>query len=280
MTRNTDELTSWIGRTQTSVDQITRSPLSLLAATLDREASEYLQVPWSWFYFLPDTPTQALGVDGHPARQGFLPPITLPRRMWAGSRIETTAIVPRVGDSICRTSTIRSIERKRGGSGELIFLGLEHRITSDAGLILREQQDLVYREAPARGEVLAPGKVSRTDAKWSREVVPTSTLLMRFSALTFNAHRIHYDLDYATREEGYPGLVVHGPLIATLLLDLVYRHLPDIRVKQFTFRAVRPLFATAPFKVCASLTPRLNQIDLWACDSEGFVTTEASLAYQ
>lgn len=275
-----DEFTSWIGTTQTSVDQITRSPLSLLAATLDRQESERLQVPWSWFYFLPNTPTEELGVDGHPMRQGFLPPITLPRRMWAGSRIETTAIVPRVGDSIRRISTIRSIERKRGGSGDLIFLGLEHEVTSNAGLLLREQQDLVYRDAPVPGAVPAPGKAARTDAKWSREVVPTSTLLMRFSALTFNAHRIHYDLDYATQEEGYPGLVVHGPLIATLLLDLVYRHLPDIRVKQFTFRAVRPLFATAPFKVCASLTPRLNQIDLWACDSAGFVTTEASLAYQ
>ncbi|MBC3244979.1 MaoC family dehydratase N-terminal domain-containing protein [Pseudomonas lurida] len=275
-----DEFASWIGKTQTSVDQITRTPMSLLAATLDREQSERLQVPWSWFYFLPHTPTEALGVDGHPLRQGFLPPITLPRRMWAGSRIETTAIVPRVGDSIRRISTIRSIERKRGFSGELIFLGLEHQVTSEAGLLLREQQDLVYRDAPARGVVPAPGKVARTDAKWSRDVVPTSTLLMRFSALTFNAHRIHYDFNYATQEEGYPGLVVHGPLIATLLLDLVYRHLPDIRVKQFTFRAVRPLFANAPFKVCASLTSRLNQIDLWACDSEGFVTTEASLAYQ
>ena len=144
---------------------------------------------------------------------------------------------------------------------------------------MREQQDLVYRDAPASGAV-PPGRPAPANHDWSREVVPTSTLLFRYSALTFNAHRIHYDRDYAMREEGYPGLVVHGPLVATLLLDLAYVALPGLRVRRFDFRATRPLFDSAPFHVCARRAVQPNRLELWSRDADGFVTTEANLDYE
>ncbi|HHG5537204.1 acyl-CoA dehydrogenase [Pseudomonas aeruginosa] len=276
-TTNSD-LTAWIGSTETRTDTLAAAPLALLDATLDRKTDQLL-LPWHWLYFLPNAPTADLGADGHPLRQGFLPPITAPRRMWAGSRIEVSNLDVGIGEGLRRTTHIRSVETKQGASGELVFLGLRHEISGSSGVLVREDQDLVYRDAPAPGAALPEGKPARTDEKWCRKVQPTSTLLMRFSALTFNAHRIHYDRDYATHVEGYPGLVVHGPLVATLLLDLAYEHLPGIRVVEFSFRAVRPLFDGAPFYLCACPAEQPNRLDLWARDADGFVTTQAKLAY-
>ncbi|HBP6729772.1 acyl-CoA dehydrogenase [Pseudomonas aeruginosa] len=279
MTQTTNgDLAAWIGSTETRTDILTAAPLVLLDAFLDRKTDRLL-LPWHWLYFLPNAPTADLGVDGHPIHQGFLPPIAAPRRMWAGSRIEVGNLEVGVGESLSRTTCIRSIETKQGASGELVFLGLRHEIRGSSGILIREDQDLVYRDAPAPGAALPAGKAARTDEKWCREVQPTSTLLMRFSALTFNAHRIHYDREYATHVEGYPGLVVHGPLIATLLLDLAYERLPGIRVVEFSFRAIRPLFDGAPFYLCACLAEQPNRLDLWARDADGFVTTQAHLAY-
>ena len=219
-------LQSWTGNTETLLDQATAAPVGALSATLDRDdpapvAGDALPALWHWLYFLPQHRHSALGPDGHARRGGFLPPVPLPRRMWAGGRLRWQAANPlRVGDALCRVSSIESITHKRGRSGDLLFVLVRHAISNDAGLCLTEEHDIVYRAAAQAGEA-APAPIAADQrAPWQREVLADAVLLFRYSALTFNSHRIHYDRSYATQEEGYPGLVVHGPLIATLLLDV------------------------------------------------------------
>jgi len=279
------ELQKWIGHAETKTDRVTQAPVDIMAATLDRDdrslqLGTVLPLPWHWLYFLPNTRSKDLNFDGHPRAGTFLPPAPLPRRMWAGSRISADGAPLKVGDCVTRESTIAAIKDKTGTSGDLIFIQVRHRISSAHGLSLIEEQDIVYRAEPSANIPSAPGKAARLDHQWVRKIVPSAALLFRFSALTFNSHRIHYDQPYATQVEGYPGLVVHGPLIATLLLDLVYRELPDIRVKRFEFRAVKPLFDIAPFYVCAAPVPGKKSLTLWAKDDNGFVATEASLDFE
>ncbi|NBS48633.1 MAG: hypothetical protein EBS99_16725, partial [Betaproteobacteria bacterium] len=183
-----------------------------------------------------------------------LPPVPLPRRMWAGGRLQWHAPL-RVGDALERSTRIESVTHKSGRSGDLVFLLLRHEVRAGGVLALTEEQDIVYR-APAQASDPVPApQAAPTDATWSREIVPDPVLLFRFSALTFNAHRIHYDRPYATGTEGYPGLVVHGPLIATLLADLARRERPEARVTGFSFRAVRPTTDLHPFRVCGLVRP-------------------------
>ena len=239
---------AWIGRSETRRDVITTAPLRGFSALLDRdEAWESGEIPplAHWLYFLPTTRQSELGEDGHPRRGGFLPPIELPRRMWAAGRLTFHAPL-RVGDAVERISTIRSVSEKAGASGPLVFVTLAHAIRVNGVLAIEEEQDIVYR-----GEVSAPRAavpVSRV-AERERAFTPDSTLLFRYSALTFNAHRIHYDAEYARTRENYPGLVVQGPLIATLLMD---HHVSALCApRSFTFRAERPLFAGNAAKLCA-----------------------------
>jgi 3-methylfumaryl-CoA hydratase len=276
---NISQLEEWIGRTETSADTITATPLAALSAMLDRddpppEAGDALPPLWHWLFFLPIHRQSELGRDGHLARGGFLPPVTLPRRMWAGSRIEFHQPL-RVGDAISRTSTIVSVKWKEGRTGSLVFVVVRHQISSAAGVAITDEHDIVYRGHARLSQSTPAPPPAPGDAAWHRAIQPDDVLLFRYSALTFNGHRIHYDHRYATEMEGYPGLVVHGPLLATLLMDLLRRNLPGAQVSRFEFRAVSPLFDIAPFLVCG-VPGEGNSVRLWAQNASGGLAMEST----
>src|SRR5688572_4283531 len=244
---------AWIGKKQTARDLVTASPVARLAATLDRDdpppkTGDALPPVWHWLFFLEAVPARALGPDGHPKRGEFLPPVPLPRRMWAGGRFRFLAPL-RIGDAIERNSEIIDVSLKQGRTGPLAFCTVRHTISAGGTPCVIEEHDIVYREAPAPGEQPAPPQPPPEGAAFGRTITPDPALLFRFSALTFNGHRIHYDHPYVTKTEGYPGLIVHGPLLAIFLLDLVRRERPDARLTEFSFRAFRPVFDTGPFRI-------------------------------
>ena len=262
------ELQEYVGRTEVAEDVLVPSTLARLWATLDRPdrppgAGAPLPPLAQWLYFL-SAPAQAeLGEDGHADSGAFLPPMHFARRMWAGYHI--TAKRPlTVGEAAVRQSEIAAVERKNGKTGPLLFITVRHDYHDRDGLAISESQDIVYRQR-------SPAPLSRPvtptmDGGTSRRIIqPSAALLFRYSALTFNAHRIHYDLDYARAVEGYPGLIVHGPLIATLLAQLVADARPGVHVEILDFRAVKPLFHSSAFSV--NLRSRDQQtFDLWASD--------------
>ncbi|MBK6558661.1 MAG: MaoC family dehydratase N-terminal domain-containing protein [Comamonadaceae bacterium] len=278
-----DHLQSWVGRTETLTDDITAGPVRGLSATLDRDdappqAGTVLAPLWHWLYFLPRHRQSELGPDGHARRGGFLPPVPLPRRMWAGGRLTWDPTNPLVvGDAVQRTSRIESVTHKAGRTGDLLFVRVRHEITNARGLSVTEEHDIVYRAAAQPGEPVPPPVGVQAGAAWQREVVPDDVLLFRYSALTFNGHRIHYDRRYVTQVEGYPGLIVHGPLIATLLVDLVRRHAPDAFVKGFQFKAVRPTFDLQPFHLNAQPSADGRTVRVWAQDHEGWLTMQGDV---
>ena len=281
---NIAELQKWVGKGETVTDEITAAPMAALAATLDIEApfpkaGDPLPPLWHWLYFLPIHRQSDLGVEGHATKGDFLPPVALPRRMWAGGRFEFRRAL-RVGPSYTRTSRIASVQHKEGRTGPLVFVVVRHEIADGVGIALVEEQDIVYRGHPKASETTPPPPPAPEDAKWERVVKPDEVLLFRYSALTFNAHRIHYDWRYATEVEGYPGLVVHGPLIATLLMELLRRNMPDSRVARFAFRAVSPLFDTATFAVCGKPEGDGKTISLWARNEAGGLATTATAAIE
>jgi 3-methylfumaryl-CoA hydratase len=273
-------LQTWIGRTAVAQDQVTQAPVRALAATLDRNelslsAGETIPPCWHWLYFLPADRQSEIGPDGHPKRGGFLPPVPLPRRMWAGSQIEFHRPVT-VGQSIERQSRIEDVRMKEGRSGPLVFVKVLHEVRSASLLAISERHDIVYRGMPTPpDESSAADRQAPAEAMWTQQIDPDDVLLFRYSALTFNGHRIHYDRRYAAAVEGYPGLVVHGPLVATLLLELLHRKIPQARVQRFDFRAVKPLFDTAPFQVCGRPEGD-RQVKLWARTPDGHLAMEAS----
>jgi 3-methylfumaryl-CoA hydratase len=194
--------------------------------------------------------------------------------MWAGGRL--TFLQPlRVGDPVGRTSTIGDVTTKEGRSGPLVFALVRHEIAGPRGPAIVEEHDIVYRDTPAAGERQVAPPRAPVDATWTRPLRPDDVLLFRYSALTFNGHRIHYDRRYVTEVEGYPGLVVHGPLIATLLLDLVRRHLPDAVVARFSFRALSPLFDIAEFTVNGRHDSDAT-VALWAANADGGLAMDAT----
>jgi 3-methylfumaryl-CoA hydratase len=197
--------------------------------------------------------------------------VSLPRRMWAGSRLRFAAPLP-VGAAVRRESTIASVTHKQGRNGELVFVAVRHQIFQGENLAIEEEQDLVYREPGAANVVPLP-RPAPAQAQWSRDIRPDTVLLFRYSALTFNSHRIHYDRDYATRDEGYASLVVQGPLTATLLLDLLHREIPEAEVAEFEFRAVRPLLEGFPLRMQGRRDG--EDISLWALDATGALAMEA-----
>ena len=262
MDSDENQLQSWIGRSQTVMDTVGPTPVQALHATLDHaalpvEPGSVLPPLWHWLYFLP--------------------PVPLPRRMWAGSEFEFRSPI-RVGDRLARSSTIDSVRAREGRSGKLVFVRVRHALhcNSAPDPALLEFHDIVYREARRAGESEPPPHSAPTGAPWQREIVPDDVLLFRYSALTFNGHRIHYDRRYVTEVEGYPGLVVHGPLIATLLLDLLQRELPGAEVAAFRFRALRPSFDLHPLRLNGALQPDGRSVRLWAQDHEGWLTMDAS----
>jgi len=274
-------LQGWVGKTETLSDSVTAAPVRALSATLDRDdADPVVGTPlpglWHWLYFLPTARQSELGSDGHPERGGFLPPVLLPRRMWAGGRLQWHQQVLQVGDAVTRTSTIGSVTHKSGRSGDLVFVLVKHEVRNAQGLALTEEHDIVYKANPQPGDPVPPPQPAAKDAAWSREVVPDDVLLFRYSALTFNGHRIHYDRKYVTEVEGYPGLIVHGPLIATLLADLLRRNMPGARLLKFEFRAVRPVFDLWPFKLHGLPSADGKTVQLWTEDHEGWLTMQAT----
>ncbi len=270
-------LADWIGKTEQRVDTVSPGPVAALSATLDRDdplpqPGDPLPPLWHWLFFLDRHRASELGSDGHAKRGGLLPPVPLPRRMWAGSRFEFHRPL-RVGDQIARETRVIDLKEKSGRSGPLVFVLVRHEISNSAGLAIAEEHDIVYRGHAGGG----PAQPAPADAAWERTIQADDVLLFRYSALTFNAHRIHYDRRYATEVEHYPGLVVHGPLIATLLMDLLRQNMTDASVARFSFRAVSPLFDTAPFALCGK--PNGGTVQLWARNAEGglAMTAEALL---
>jgi 3-methylfumaryl-CoA hydratase len=268
-------LREWIGRMERAEDDVSAAPAALLSTTLDRDDPEPrhgdpLPPLWHWLYFLPRHRQSELAPDGHAKRGGFLPPVPLPRRMWAGGRFEFHRPL-RIGERIARVSRIENVTEKHGRGGALIFVLVRHEIEGVDGLAVIEEQDIVYR-GESTNAVAPPAAAAAQE--WRRTIRPDDVLLFRYSALTFNAHRIHYDRRYATETDGYPGLVVHGPLIATLLLDLLRRNLPEANVSRFQFRAVSPLFDTEPFSICGQ--PEGNVIRLWAKNHSGGLAMDAT----
>jgi len=295
-------LKQWAGRSETVQDMLHAKPLVLFSAMLDRQdsppkAGDEIPPFWHGLYFLTATRQSELGADGHPPRGGFLPPVPLPRRMFAGAQVDFVRPL-HVEQAVERRSTILGVSQKQGRSGEMVFLQLQHEISDAAGVCVVETQDIVYREDPgsatANAQAAPTIKPSATapqghllrgvspaptfpamEALWSRTIVPDPVLLFRYSALTFIGHRIHYDYPYTTEVEGYPGLVVHGPLQATLLLDLLRRELPQCMPQRFVFRAVNPLFCTGAFRVCGAPSGE-GQYSLWIEDQLGNITMQAT----
>lgn len=278
MTAPTADFAEWIGRTETVHDDLSPEHARRAAALFDDAAVDVragapLPPLWNWFHFLPGAMQSALDVDGHPKRGGFLPPIPYPRRMFAGSRLQFHQPL-RLGAMATREGVIRDVLMKSGRSGALAFVTVGYRYLQDGVLCIDEEQDIVYREpgGAVRAPEIAPAPAV-PDGAWARTVTPDPRMLFRFSALTFNAHRIHYDRPYAMAEEGYPGLVVHGPLTAMLLLQLV-RDNDRRRVTAFSFRGQSPLFDLAPFHLRG--TPSGNTVALEALAPDGACALSAT----
>lgn len=278
----TTNYADWIGREESRSERIDTRPVHAMAATLNLQASpqpgDALPPGWQWLFFNPMAARSSLGTDGHPQRGGFLPPIELPRRMWAGSRLQYLADVA-VEAQATRVSRIAKVENKVGKRGSLWFVTVEHTTSSAGRACIVEQQDIVYRDTAAPGAAPA-ATPERFDgvAEWGREIVPDTTLLFRYSALTFNGHRIHYDQPYARDEEGYAGLVVHGPLTATLLQQLAVEQGGGRKLARFEFRGVHPLFAGRVFRI-EGRDAGDGTLALWARGPDGELAMSATAAF-
>jgi 3-methylfumaryl-CoA hydratase len=268
-----NDLDAWIGRTTTARAWLDPRHANHLAVTLDREPDlaegDPLPPAWHWIFFHDLIRASDLGQDGHPKLGIVMPPVGLPRRLWAGGtlRFESPLLL---GSTVERVSSIRSITTREGRSGSLCFVTLDHEIRTGGVRNLVEEQDIVYRELP-RGPETRHADPAPSDADFTTRHVPDSTTLFRYSAVTFNSHRIHYDPDYCRDVEGYPNLVVHGPLIATLLLDLAVRH--ERPLGRVTYRARSPLFLPHPFSTNGATDGVRTR--LWVADHEGRLTMDA-----
>jgi 3-methylfumaryl-CoA hydratase len=272
-----DHLRDWVGKRIAADQVINPFPANALAGLLDHaavfEPGDALPLPWHWLYFLEAPLHSGTGMDGHPARGGFLPPVPLPRRMWASGTLHASAALL-IGQPANKISTVRSVDLKEGKTGPLLFVTVEHELHQGGSLCIREVQNLVYRDAPTAAVPLPPGESAIEKADWTHVVKPDPIQLFRFSALTYNGHRIHYDRDYAVNQEFYPALVVHGPLLATMLLDSLRREYPGAFITEFRFRALRPAFDTDAIRLCGRIEG--TQVQLWTVDPEGMVGMRAS----
>jgi 3-methylfumaryl-CoA hydratase len=287
-----DDLSAWVGRTQRQTETFDARLVRWLAATLERRellearAGDALPPAWHWAFFNAIEPMSALGRDGHPKKGGFLPPTAQPRRMWAGSRLHWHGAL-RVGETVERESTILKCEQKRGRSGDMVLVTVGHAFRSGGVRLLDEQHDIVYRdeagddERRALSELAAQARAGNVQferrGEIVREVQVGPVQMFRYSAATFNGHRIHYDREYAREVEGYPGLVVHGPLIATLLLEFLQAQVsPGCVVERFEFRAMRPTFDIAPFALHATKPSADGKVELWSTNNVGAVGMQAT----
>jgi 3-methylfumaryl-CoA hydratase len=273
---------AWVGRKEMVRERIAPERVAALAATLDVDGTfsvgGLLPPGWHWIFFNPFMPRHALGSDGHPKRGGFLPPVSLPRRMWAGGRLTYHKLLT-IGGEAVRESTIEKVEAKSGRAGKLVFVTVRHTIACDGVACIGEEQDLVYREAAVPGTKAPAPSAVPSDAAWSEEFRPDTVLLFRYSALTANGHRIHYDQEYARQEENYPDLVVHGPLTATLLQAFAARH-AEKPLRAFEFRGISPLFVSSPFSLEGKMAEGgPGTLDLWASGPNGALAMRASAQF-
>jgi 3-methylfumaryl-CoA hydratase len=280
---NQINLQDWVGKTEAVTDYIYPTPAKSLALTLNDSNLEvregaYLPEIWHWLYFLPMVARSEIGIDGHPKRGGFLPPIDLERRMWASGQLIFHQDL-RIGDEVAKTSEILKVSEKDGKAGKMVFVTVKHSIRSEKrGLAVEEEQNIVYLPMP-KIYTPAPPNPAPEDLGWKEEYFIDPVLLFRFSALTFNAHRIHYDIHYATEVEKYPGLVVHGPLQALLLLESVCKRNPDKKPALYDFRAVRPLFGFDKFHIGGQFRADGGH-DLYAINTDGNITMQAAVSWR
>jgi 3-methylfumaryl-CoA hydratase len=263
-----------LGRESQDEAVLIPGPADRLTAALDMPESPYqlgdaLPYAWHWMYFLSAPPLSALGSDGRGGKGELLPAFEGLNRMWAGGAL-TFQRPLRIGARVQRQSKVVSLEDKQGRSGRFVLASVEHRLSDAAGVAQTERHDIVFRERKPQS-ALPPGETSKTAAQFKRTLTPDEVLLFRFSALTYNSHRIHYDWPYTTKTEGYPGLIVHGPLTALLLLNAIRRSVVAMPLVGFEYRAVRPMFCGNPMTICAAPTDDQRGLEVWAEDHEGFV---------
>jgi 3-methylfumaryl-CoA hydratase len=276
-----DHLRQWIGRSTEATDIVTAQLVMGLRATLFQDVGEPKTgdaAPFTvhWCLAQPVFPMAMLGPDGHPTRGGFLPPVPLPRRMWAGGEIEFLQPL-RVGDESTRTSRIADVQVKTGSTGTLCFVSVEHSISSPRGVAIRERQDIVYREMTSNAPASAKSPPPPPKAQHREAHISDPVLLFRYSALTFNGHRIHYDRDYVTKVEGYPGLIFHGPLQAAFIIEMAAKLRSGKPPKKFTYRGLQPLFEGSEFSINANETA--DGMELWTANAEGQPTMKGTAVW-
>lgn len=266
-----------IGNSQSRTEVIGKRQAELLAVTLGKKVpgeGDALPSCWHWAWFNDALPAAQLGRDGHPKRGGFIPDIPLPRRMWAGGELEFLAPL-KIGLETQKRSTIEAIKTRKGGSGELYIVTIGHQLSQGDVLCVNEKQNLVFREDPAPGAPKPDPIVPPQAPDLSEEMLADPVLMFRYSALTFNGHRIHYDVDYARDVEGYPDLVFHAPLTATSLCDIATRLMNEAPVRSFSYRATAPLFCNSPIKLSAKKNGA--GVTAWAETPEGHQAMIASI---
>ena len=283
MTQDLEKLKEWIGRKESDVDYVTVPAVHRLAATLDRgdpmpKMGDPLPVGWHQILFPRVVRQSQIGADGHPERGDFLPPVPLPRRMFAGKRTTFHADL-KVGDAVRRESVIMEVNIKQGRTGQMVFVTVKTDMTSPRGLAITEEQDFVYREAAPGGTPPQPPQPAPGKAVWSRVVTPDPVMLFRYSALTFNGHRIHYDLPYVTKVEGYPGLVMNGGLTTLLAFELARTH-ASTPIRYISSRNVRALFANQPITLGGEPSLDNKTATLWALNPDGALALTAEAEFR
>ncbi|MFK7836867.1 MAG: MaoC family dehydratase N-terminal domain-containing protein [Sulfitobacter sp.] len=280
LTLDIEKLRGWIGKVETATDLIGPGPARRMQATLDHTPTlndgDTLPPFWHYLYFNPEAPASELKEDGHEQLGRFLPPIALPRRMWAGGRVDVSRAL-RIGETATKTSTIVDVTLKKGQSGALCFVTVDHDISVDGAHCQTERQNIVYREMPRADAPQPKGKEAPKDATFGFVLTPDPVLLFRYSALIFYGHRIHYDADYTREVEGYPGLVVHGPLTTALLAGLGVDQRADKQLLSYNIRAMSPLFAPSPVHFEGRHVG--NQTHTWARTPDGTLAMTVDLTF-
>ncbi|MEM9775304.1 MAG: MaoC family dehydratase N-terminal domain-containing protein [Chloroflexota bacterium] len=280
MTNNQPDFSQWIGRQVVHEDFISATQANLMNATINRDPAfqpgDPLPPAWHWLFFHDAVPLNGLGVEGHPKLGGFMPPVSLPRRMWAGGSLQFERPIT-IGETATKRSHVTQVEHKVGRSGELYFVTVEHELFQGGSKCLHEKQTIVYREPTDPTDTHRDPPPAPEKSEFSAEIQPSPTMLFRYSALTFNGHRIHYDADFCREHEGYPNLVFHGPLTATLLLDLFYRKFQEEQIKVFEYRGVSPLFNPDPFTIHGTRKGKFGKA--WATNPFGGLAMQAQITY-
>lgn len=287
MSTDLEHLKEWIGRTETVEDRATVRPVHLYEALRDRpgvpKEGDPIGPMGHWFFFKPIVPQSKIGPDGHPQRGDFMPPVPLPRRMFGGARTTFHKDLL-IGEKMKKVQTITNVVIKEGRTGTLVICTVKNDFHGERGLAIEEEHDIVYRGNPPADSKDSRGNSGKTnpapdDHKWVKEITPDPVMLYRYSAATANGHRIHYDRKYVTEVEGYPGLIVHGPLTAGLLLDVALDNNPGRQLSGFRFQARAPLFDIAPFKVAGKPDEDGKSISLWSVTPEGNIGTLATATF-